>query len=59
MPSWQMRQDLNLFKRFAVARMWMRVKRVAVWSFCAAAGRARKKIVIVDGIPELAMFFLL
>ena len=39
--------------------MWMRVKRVAVWRFCAAAGRAGKKIVAADGIPELAMFFVL
>ena len=42
-----------------VARMWMRVKRVAVWRFCAPAGRAGKKIVAADGIPELAMFFVL
>jgi type IV secretory pathway TrbD component len=32
---------------------------VAVWRFCAAAGRAGKKIVVADGIPEPAMIFVL
>jgi len=39
--------------------MWMRVKRVAVWRFCAAAGRAGKKIVVAGGISELTIFFVL
>jgi hypothetical protein len=36
-----------------VARMWMRVKRVAVWRFRAAIGRAGKKIVAADVILSL------